>query len=365
MDSVEVSLITCGPGDEVYSLYGHTALRYRDSRSTDVVVNYGLFSFEQDWFILRFLFGITDYRMGIIPFQPFLEAYQEEGRWVKEQTLNLTAAEKYAIGKAIFTMPESERVYRYNYFYNNCTTKARDLVASHLQGTLVYQPCRDKHATFRSMTHQWNAGFPWSRLGNDLLLGIQADRPTSKTEQQFLPDSLSRDFATAIIVDTNGSKRQLVSKTTMLYGADTPTAQTSSHPFTPTLCAWLLFFATLAVARGEHNTHKLLWGYDALLWVAQGLAGLILLAMLFSQHPTVRINFQILIFCPLSLVFAWPVILRLRQHRLHPYLYAYTLLLLVGIIMGGWQRYDTFVYIVSLSLLTRIITLHYRYRTKR
>ena len=91
-DSVDIALLTCGPGDEVYSLYGHTAIRYTDHRTgEDMVINYGMFSFNQDYFVLRFVFGLTDYQMGITPFDYFMREYQYEGRWVYQQTLNLTA----------------------------------------------------------------------------------------------------------------------------------------------------------------------------------------------------------------------------------------------------------------------------------
>ena len=174
MDSVAISLITCGPGQEVYSLYGHTAIRFHDkARGQDIAINYGMFSFHQKFFILRFVFGLTDYEMGIAPFDYFLEAYKQEGRWVREQTLNLTNEEKWAISQAIDEnyRPEN-RVYRYNYFYDNCTTRARDMIVSHLTGRVHYEDEGESHASFRSMLPQWHGYARWSRLGNDLLLLI-------------------------------------------------------------------------------------------------------------------------------------------------------------------------------------------------
>ena len=100
--TISVGFITCGPGPEVYSLYGHTALHFTDtSRGTDVAVNWGIFSFSKPNFVLRFVFGLTDYEIGIQDFAHFCEAYRYEQRWVKEQQLDLTAKEKLLIAEAI------------------------------------------------------------------------------------------------------------------------------------------------------------------------------------------------------------------------------------------------------------------------
>ena len=121
LDSVDISLLTCGPGQEVWSYYGHTALRIEDkAHGNDLAVNWGMFSFNQDFFILRFVFGLTDYQIGIIPMSRFIEEYSYEGRWVKQQRLALTREEKWEIITAIDeNNQEANRTYRYNFFYDN------------------------------------------------------------------------------------------------------------------------------------------------------------------------------------------------------------------------------------------------------
>ena len=96
MDSVEISLLTCEPHDEVYSLYGHTAIRYHDLRhgGIDVAFNYGVFNFHAPYFVLRFVFGITDYELGAYPYKYFRIEYERFGSEVVEQVLNLTNEEK-------------------------------------------------------------------------------------------------------------------------------------------------------------------------------------------------------------------------------------------------------------------------------
>ena len=117
-DSVEVSLLTCSPHTEVYSLYGHTAIRYRNAATgEDWAFNYGVFNFRKPFFALRFAFGLTDYELGVIPYEYFEEEYRKTGRQVTEQVLNMTSDEKQRLYDAlrINYLPEN-RVYRYNYF---------------------------------------------------------------------------------------------------------------------------------------------------------------------------------------------------------------------------------------------------------
>ena len=134
LDSVDISLLTCGPGQEVWSYYGHTALRIEDHvHGTDLAVNWGMFSFKQAFFILRFVFGMTDYQIGIFPMEHFIAEYSSEGRWVRQQRLALTREEKIKILSAIDeNNKEENRTYRYNFFFDNCTTRARDMIIRNL-----------------------------------------------------------------------------------------------------------------------------------------------------------------------------------------------------------------------------------------
>ena len=175
-DSIEVSLLTCAPGNEVYSLYGHTALRYHDLRTgEDFAFNYGVFNFNRPFFSLRFLFGLTDYELGVYPFQLFAQEYGRRGSQVTEQVINLTTEEKKALHKALIDnyRPEN-REYRYNFLYDNCTTRARDMLERNISGRLKYVNS-DNRQTYREMVHQYNSKYPWAAFGVDLALGAAAE----------------------------------------------------------------------------------------------------------------------------------------------------------------------------------------------
>ena len=120
-DNVSISVITCSPGDEVYSLFGHTGLRYRNyDDGTDIVFSYGYFNFNAPNFVWRFILGETDYMVGAVPYNHFIREYEERGSAVVEQVLDLTAGQEAALYSALVdNCREENRIYRYNYFYNN------------------------------------------------------------------------------------------------------------------------------------------------------------------------------------------------------------------------------------------------------
>ncbi len=177
-DSCQISLLTCSPGKEIWAQYGHTAIRYNNKvTGQDIAINYGLFSSDQPFFILRFIFGLTDYRVGAEPMDMFLAQYSYEGRGVIEQVLNISPKDKELIGKALEeNLKPENQVYRYNFFYDNCTTRARNMIVNHLHGKVIYPTPKGQEPTFRSLIHKWNHNYEWSQFGEDLLLGINADR---------------------------------------------------------------------------------------------------------------------------------------------------------------------------------------------
>lgn len=304
-DSIQISLLTCSPGKEVWAQYGHTAIRYYDKgKGLDLAINYGIFSLDQTYFIPRFVLGMTDYRMGIQAMDDFLAQYSYEGRSVVEQVLNLSPKDKEVIFEALQENMKPENVvYRYNYFFDNCTTRARDMIVNHLHGRVVYPPAKPD-ATFRSMIHKWNYKDKWSQFGEDLLLGVNADRKTTKSEQQFLPENLRVDFDKATY---NG--KPLVKQTNELLPAETTEAEPSSL-LSPIFIAFLFATISIIITLFSYRKQRVYWLWDAVLMLISGLIGIILFIMIFSQHPCVSLNFIIFFFNPLPLFFLYPTVKR-------------------------------------------------------
>ena len=359
MDSVEVSLLTCQPHDEVYSLYGHTAIRYHDFHKKsrfDAAFNYGVFNFNAPYFALRFVFGLTDYELGAFPYNLFQEEYRQYGSMVTEQVLNLTNEEKLRLREALGeNLRPENRVYRYNYFYNNCTTKARDIIEQCINGRIEYIGYKKDTLTYRTTVHSMTEQHPWARFGNDLLLGIKADRPTSQREQEFLPANLLYDFDHAQISDGSGNLRPLVKERRMPVNPGVQVVE-NDVAITPTVCAIGLLILSLALFLLEWRRRKTFKLWDVALMVFLGLPGCVLTLMLFSQHPTTNLNLELLLVNPVHL-FYLPAVLRRKKTR-----YWYVLLAMVCLYYLGfvWQHYAEGMTILALCLLLRVL-IHYKH----
>lgn len=319
MNHIDISLITCEPHDMIYALYGHTGIRIHNLQTgEDLLANWGIFDQKQSFFVVRFAFGLTDYRMEIETWEGFVDRYNYFNCGIYEQVLDLTAQEKRNIINAVFEnyLPEN-RYYRYNFYYDNCTTRARDIIEKGLEGKLDYREMKEFTPTYRELIHLWNENHLWARWGNDFLLGVGSDKATDYRQQQFLPDNLKKDFHRALI-SRNGEARPLVKNefwatpSQYNYGGSSLLDQFTR----PDAVAVYLIFIALAITLLEkYQLKRRLWQFDAFLLLLSGIPGLILLLMIFSQHPTVRINFQILVFNPLSLFFAWRIINNFRKGK--------------------------------------------------
>lgn len=347
-DSVEVSLLTCQPHDEVYSLYGHTALRWHDLRpgGFDLAFNYGVFDFKKPHFVARFVFGLTDYELGAYPYKYFLEEYRRFGSMVTEQVLNLTAEEKLILHEALaMNLRPENKIYRYNFFYSNCTTKARDIIENCINGKIEYAEREDYTPSYREMVHSMTRNNPWARFGNDLLLGIKADFKTDLRQQEFLPGNLLYDFDHAQIY-SEGTYRPLIKERRIAVPAGVQIVQ-EGFPLTPLSCAAVLLAIGLVIFFFEWRKKRVFIVWDVLLMLAVGTFGIVLTLMLFSQHPTVSLNLQIILLNPLPLLFLWPVIRR-RQTRY----WAISAILAVLFLIGSFfQSYAEGIHVLALCLL--------------
>ena len=348
MDSVEFSLLTCQPHDEVYSLYGHTAIRYHELRpgGLDWAFNYGVFDFKKPHFVARFVFGLTDYELGAYPYKYFVKEYRRFGSMVTEQVLNLTDEEKMALHDALaINLRPENKIYRYNYFYNNCTTKARDIIESCINGKVEYAGREDYTPSYRDIVHSMTRNNPWSRFGNDLLLGIKADWKTDLRQQEFLPGNLLYDFDHAQIY-SNGSYRPLIKERRIAVPAGVQIIE-SGFPLSPLACAAILLAVGIVIFFVEWRKKRVFVLWDVLLMITTGTIGIVLTLMLFSQHPTVSLNLQIILCNPLPWLFLWPVI-RGRETRYWKITAILAVLFLIG---SFFQCYAEGIHVLALCLL--------------
>ena len=303
-DSIRFSLLTCAPGTEIYSLFGHTAIRYENyTRRIDVVFNYGMFSFNTPNFIFRFVAGETDYQLGITPYSYFEAEYAMRGSSVYQQVLNLTQSEKERLLTILENnyLPEN-RIYRYNYLYDNCTTRARDKIEECIEGKVVY-PDSLSGKSYRSIVHEFTAGSPWDELGIDLCLGAEADKEINKRQQMFSPFYMKYYASNAYIVDAGGTRRPLILDETKIVDVEPEEVQ-PGFILSPLMCGALFLALCVVMAWGQWKTQRIWWGWDIVLYGLQGLAGCIIAFLFFfSVHPTVGSNWLLILFNPIPLLY--------------------------------------------------------------
>lgn len=190
-DSASVWFLTCAEGSDIYELEGHTALRIADPRTgTDCVVNWGLFDFSAPFFVYRFVKGETDYKSGVAPTELFLMQYAGSGREVTAQRLNLTAAETDTLITLISDCLRPEnRTYRYNYVYDNCSTRALAYVERALGDSIALAAPQlpENTDTFRKLMAYYHRNYPWYQFGIDLALGSGIDHKLTRREYAFAP----------------------------------------------------------------------------------------------------------------------------------------------------------------------------------
>ena len=340
-DSITFSLITCGQGDEIYSLFGHTAIRYqRPAQGIDVVFNYGVFDFDTPHFVLRFALGETDYLLGVNDFRRFCALYTRLERSVSEQVLNLTSEEKLRLLELLEEnyRPEN-RTYRYNFFYDNCATRPRNLIEKAItEGSRLHyaepmtQPLDS--ISFRTLLRRYSMHALWSRLGMDLCMGSKADRPITRREMEFVPFCLRDDLRRATIISPDGNSRPLVNQELRwndlpeihsAEGQQKPSATAQGTQLadlvTPAVASVLLLLVVVALTlAGTFRRRQTLWLLDLLLLASAGIAGCILAFLaLFSQHPCVDSNWMLLALHPLHLLCLPCALRRMRKGLLSRY----------------------------------------------
>lgn len=388
-DKAEINLLTSTPWDgEIYALFGHTAIRIKDTirietlgmRPLDVVFNYGLFSFNTPNFVFRFVKGETDYIVGDTPFDYYLHEYQERGVGVIEQTLNLTQEEKQDIFDALLinSLPEN-REYRYNFFYDNCATRPRDIIEKHIKGKIEYTPTQ-KDQTYRDLVWECVDLQPWSRFGIDLVIGADADKIIADRQKDFLPIYLMRAYQGAII-KTDSLSRPLLLSTHNLLTANPEQAyftilkdnEINRYPIdTPFYVGCLLLIITIFLSLVTYKNRWYTIGnlFDTLLFAVAGIGGcIIFFLMFFSEHPCTNPNWNIVWLNPLQLIVAFLFFVKKLSKCVYYYHFinfASLCLFLLAWCLNPQQLEIAFIpYILSIGLRSGMNILQYKKMNKK
>jgi len=301
-DQATISLMTVAPGAMLYSLFGHSALRVRDPvLRFDRCYNYGTFDFEDPNFLLNFCRGRLRYYLDVEPYRYFEYGNLQEGRVMKEQVLHLTPAQRQLLFDLLEeNAREENKYYLYDFFYDNCATRIRDVV----EKALFYQITFDTTmlplgSTMRQLLHPYLEHHPWTRFGIDLALGQPADRVALGRDFMFLPDHMHDLFARATVADSV----PLVAEERLFPNWSVPSPSGASGFWGNPL--WVMcLVAALGIASMFSRRAEV--AFDLVFWFVLGVAGLILFLLWFAtDHTTTKYNWNLLWALPTHLLFFW------------------------------------------------------------
>ena len=297
LENTTISLITCDPGDEIYSLFGHSAIRIKNQKQDfDIVYNYGTFDFDTPNFTIKFMRGKLPYKLTAYRFDRFLDEYQYFKRGVREQILNLTTDQKKSI-VAFLDMnvrPENAE-YKYDFFFDNCSSRIRDVLEQTLHVNPIYTS--NVKLTLRDQLHQYQLSHPWTKLGIDMVIGSKADKNSDARQQMFLPDYLHDVLAN---VELNNEILLQPSREILAFKEE-KTLRNTTPFFGPSALNIIL----LTLAMFFYFIKKENWiDYLTKTWYfIAGCGGVVILFLwFFTDHIATRVNWNILWLNPLFFI---------------------------------------------------------------
>ena len=291
----QISVITSGPGEALYEKFGHTAIRVKDPvLQLDLIYNYGIFDFEDPNFYINFTKGFMKYKLARYPFYLSLKSAQQDGRWVKEQVLNLTQQQQNEFFKFLENnaLPQNAS-YFYDPFFDNCATRPRDIIQKITGDNLVFKDdFVSENLSLRQLMNKEINPNTWGSLGINIALGSKLDKIANASEYLYLPDYVFEALKTSKIMKGR-EEENLVKKSNILL--DFEEKEAKSDAFSPFLA--ILLFSLLAIFityKNMKNLKRSKW-LDFILFFITGTFGLLIAFLwFFTNHSTAPNNFNFL-----------------------------------------------------------------------
>ncbi len=299
---LRVSILTCGTAEELYSSYGHSAVRIIDScLGSDIVYNYGTFNFGDPDFYMKFTRGKLEYYLNDESFEGFLGLYREENRSVQEQVLRLNAKDAEMVSAFLGNnLKEENRYYKYDFLFDNCSSRIRDVFANIFQNRIQFPLIISNDSiSFRVLLDHYERNLHWERFGINLLMSNLVDNKMKSYETMFLPDYLFKGFAGATV---DGDR--LVDNTLTLLPANNFSENKLNEP---KVYLWLLLGIVLLLSFSKKAEVGLKL-FDVLFFMILGLLGCLMLFMWFgTEHKVCAWNLNLMWAFPLHLIFAFMI----------------------------------------------------------
>jgi hypothetical protein len=324
----EVSIITAGPGTELYEAFGHSAIRIKDPvLRLDLIYNYGMFDFNAPNFYSNFTKGNLLYRLGRYKFEYFLAGYKRDKRWVKQQVLNLNQDERQAFFMYLENnvLPENAS-YSYDPYFNNCATKLRDITTTILGDKInLSDKNLDKNLSFRQLMDKeipWNT---WGSFGINLALGSKLDQKADFRQYMYLPDYVYSIFNNSTLFIQNQPKKLIKREDVLLNFKELEQETSIYNPF---LIFSIISLIGIFLTYSDFKNKKRSKWIDFVILFTTGIVGvLIVFLWFFTDHSTAPNNFNFLwAFAP-NLIIAF-LILGQQQQKWLNYYFKFSLFLL-------------------------------------
>ncbi|RKE97967.1 lipoprotein N-acyltransferase Lnb domain-containing protein [Ichthyenterobacterium magnum] len=291
--NAEISVLTVGPGNSLNDAFGHNAFRIKDvANGFDLVYGYGEYDFDAPNFYLKFAQGKLNYLLSKTNFNRFYRGYVYQNRTINEQVLNLSATEKQKLFDFLQNnyKPENRR-YLYDFFYDNCATKIRDVAQNASEREITFNNIRNfEHKTFRNLIHEHVNRNSWGSFGIDIALGSVIDQPATLNEHMYLPKYIFECFENA----TLSPSENLVKSTKTLYKKK-ETNTSENLLFSPLVVLSIISFLILLVTYFDYKKLKRSNWLDVLLFSLTGIIGLLILLLWFAtDHSATAQNYNLL-----------------------------------------------------------------------
>jgi len=306
-----VYLITCGPGTETYSIYGHSALRVVISnKNSDTVYNWGVFDFDTPNFAWKFAKGRLNYMLDSDPFERFLRGYFYEKRYVISQEINLSPSETSTLMALLSENLKPENLnYRYDFFYDDCSTRIRDLLEKSVGEKLLYPPADlKKLPTFREMLGKYQEPFPWLHFGINLIMGSRGDKSAGYRDRMFLPIDLKAELSLAV-AGRSGKMIPLLQNPEIILDFQAPVIKRkflSSPVFLFTLALIIVLILSTRLKSKTSNNY-----IDILIFSVYSILAIMMIFFnFFTDHQQMKVNYNLLWLNPFIILCLISVILK-------------------------------------------------------
>ncbi len=352
-EDVEFSIITIGPyEDELYSAFGHSGIRYRDKlNNIDLFYNYGIFDFDQPNFYLNFLNGHLLYMVGRYDYQTVQSFYISQKRYVKEQVLNLDDSEKIVLYNYLEqNIKPDNRTYLYNYVYNNCSTKIRDILITVYGERITFKISND-NKSIRGLMDKYLQNNKWGDLGIDICLGSEIDKKANSSEEMFLPEYLFNSLDNSFL----DGESNLISETNVI---NANSVEIKKNIFQPKYILVLFLILCIALSFRQIKYGLKYIHFDFTVFLISGLIGVLLIYLWFFTDHLSSFNYNLIWAIPFNVIFSFLLILNFKSVFIRWYIIIMSAVLFSLLILWSFlpQNLNDLLIFFVLGMLVRMLS---------